>query len=91
MNTDSFVKGFKDVMSGAKPAISDEESAGGIQERDDCKETGRHEEAGRGEQEAGRGLPQREQKKEGVRTLESGLQYKVLKEGSGKKPTLYDK
>jgi FKBP-type peptidyl-prolyl cis-trans isomerase len=30
-------------------------------------------------------------KKEGVHTLESGLQYKVIKEGSGNKPTLYDK
>ena len=30
-------------------------------------------------------------KQEGVHTLPSGLQYKVLKEGSGVKPTLYDR
>lgn len=41
--------------------------------------------------EAGAKFLEENKKKEGVVTLESGLQYKVLKEGNGEKPTVNDR
>ena len=94
LDVDLFMKGLRDVLSGAKPAMSDQD----VQETMNVfkneltakkqaatkklvEENKKKEEAFLGENK----------KKEGVHTLESGLQYKVIKEGSGNKPTLYDK
>ncbi len=94
LNGDLFVKGFMDALAGAKLAISDKEAEDvmnvfktemGAKKQAETKkiaeENKKQEEAFLGENK----------KKEGVHTLESGLQYKVITEGSGNKPTLYDK
>ncbi|WP_320041087.1 FKBP-type peptidyl-prolyl cis-trans isomerase [uncultured Desulfobacter sp.] len=47
-------------------------------------------ESGKKNIEAGEKFLEKNSKKEGVKTTESGLQYKVLTEGSGKKPTATD-
>nr|WP_320193854.1 FKBP-type peptidyl-prolyl cis-trans isomerase [uncultured Desulfobacter sp.] len=47
-------------------------------------------ESGKKNIEAGKKFLEENSKKEGVKTTESGLQYKVLTEGSGKKPTASD-
>jgi FKBP-type peptidyl-prolyl cis-trans isomerase FklB len=94
LNADLFIKGFRDVLSGAKPAISDKDAQETMKVFKDemtakiqaekkkvAEENGKQEEA----------FLSQNKKKEGVQTLESGLQYKVMKEGSGNKPTLYDR
>ncbi|WP_321494041.1 FKBP-type peptidyl-prolyl cis-trans isomerase [uncultured Desulfobacter sp.] len=47
-------------------------------------------ESGKKNVEAGKKFLEENSKKEGVKTTESGLQYKVIIEGSGKKPTATD-
>ncbi len=47
-------------------------------------------ESGKENIEAGKKFLEENSKKEGVKTTESGLQYKVLTEGSGKKPAATD-
>lgn len=93
LKPEQFAKGFSDAMSGAKPALTDEEMRQVMtlytaeiamkkeeQTRKVLAENKTKEEAFLAEN----------QKKEGVQTLPSGLQYKVLKEGSGRKPTTDD-
>ena len=52
-----------------------------------CSAPGAHAQAGR---EKGEAFLTENAKKEGVKTLPSGLQYRVLKEGDGKHPTKAD-
>ena len=93
LNTDLFVKGFKDALSGAKPAISDQDAQAddeASRPRWPPKSRRRRRRSPRRTRSRKRHFSRENKKKEGVQTLESGLQYKVMKEGSGKKPTLYD-
>jgi FKBP-type peptidyl-prolyl cis-trans isomerase len=52
-----------------------------------CPTSGTHAQVGR---EKGEAFLIQNEKKEGVKTLPSGLQYRVLKEGDGKHPTKAD-
>jgi FKBP-type peptidyl-prolyl cis-trans isomerase FklB len=93
LRTDAFMKGVNDSLSGAKPSLTEAETQQII--------TGfRAELAAKKQAEAKKQAAENRQKeeafladnkgKEGVKTTPSGLQYKVLKEGDGKKPTAYD-
>ena len=93
LNTDLFMKGFKDVLSGAKPAMSEQDAQAAM---DAFKnemtvkkqaETKKLADENRKQEEA---FLAANKKKTGVHVRESGLQYKIIKEGTGKKPTLYD-
>jgi FKBP-type peptidyl-prolyl cis-trans isomerase FklB len=86
IDVDLLAKGMRDVFAG-KPAITQEEADKAINafmmKREKVK----------GEENIAKGNAFLEQnkKKPGVITTPSGLQYSVIKEGTGAKPTLNDK
>ena len=59
---------------------------GRFPERHDGEASGREKSRGREEQRKGKKFLEENKTKEGVKTTASGLQYKVLKEGSGPTP-----
>jgi FKBP-type peptidyl-prolyl cis-trans isomerase FklB len=73
-------KGVQDALSGAKPLLSNEE----IQETMVAFQKEMMEK----QKQRGEAFLSENKKKEGVKTLPSGLQYKVIKAGTGKKPKL---
>ena len=94
LNADLFVKGFRDVLSGAKPAISDkdaQETMSAFKNEMNAKTEATMKKAAEENKKQEEAFLSENKKKAGVHTLESGLQYKIIKEGSGNKPTLYDK
>ncbi len=93
LNTDAFLKGYKDTMSDAKPALSEEEIQqimtvfrGELDAKKEAQVKKLFEESKAKEA----AFLAENQKKEGVQVLPSGLQYKVVKDGNGKKPTSND-
>ena len=75
-------KGVQDALSGANPLLSSEE----VQQTMVAFQKEMMEK----EKQRGEAFLSENKKKEGVKTLPSGLQYKVIKAGSGKKPGLND-
>jgi FKBP-type peptidyl-prolyl cis-trans isomerase FklB len=75
-------KGIQDALSGANPLLSNEE----VQET----MVAFQKEMSEKQKQRGEAFLAENKKKEGVNTLASGLQYKVVKAGSGKKPKLND-
>jgi FKBP-type peptidyl-prolyl cis-trans isomerase FklB len=75
-------KGIQDALSGAKPLLSNEE----IQET----MVAFQKEMGEKQKQRGEAFLSENKKKEGVKALPSGLQYKVIKAGTGKKPKVND-
>lgn len=93
VNLDMVFKGIKDVYSGGTPLLTDQESMEAIKAFQQEKRT-KQEEARKKQAEenvkAGEKFLAENQKKEGVVTLPSGLQYKVVTAGTGKTPTAND-
>jgi FKBP-type peptidyl-prolyl cis-trans isomerase FklB len=93
LNPDVFGKGFKDTLSGAAPAMTDEEMQKTMSEfrvqmaAKKQAEMKKIAEENKAKEEA---FLAENKTKEGVKTTATGLQYKVLKEGTGKMPTAYD-
>ncbi len=82
-------KGFQDALAGAKPLLTDQEiqeTMATFQKEMMAKQA----ETGKKNKERGEAFLAENKKKEGVKTLPSGLQYKVIKAGTGKKPKLSD-
>lgn len=90
---EDFTAGLKDSMTGAKTALSLEEAGEALnaffKSLEDEQEAMR-EQMGKQFKEEGEVFLAANAKKEGVVTLPSGLQYKVIKEGTGKKPSVND-
>ena len=91
VNIDLVVKGLKDELAGKKPLVSDRELRRTmtmmeveLKKRDRIRNAPVVAEAN---MKKGEAFLAENRKKEGVVTLPSGLQHKVLKEGSGRKPT----
>ena len=91
---DDFTAGLKATLTGVEPAISYEEAGalldeffGKIQE----EQAARQAEIGAAMKKDGEAFLAANAKKEGVVVLPSGLQYKVLKSGDGRKPGMTDK
>jgi FKBP-type peptidyl-prolyl cis-trans isomerase FklB len=82
VDVNSLAKGIQDALSGAKPLLSKEE----IQET----MTAFQKEMAEKQKKRGEAFLSENKKKEGVKTLPSGLQYKVIKAGTGKKPKVND-
>ena len=82
-------KGVKDAFSGSQPLLNEQEireTTMAFQKEMMAKQ----EEVGKKNKKEGEAFLAENKKKEGVKTLPSGLQYKVIKAGTGKKPKLTD-
>jgi len=82
VDPNSLAKGIQDALSGTKPLLSNEE----IQET----MVAFQKEMAEKQKQRGEAFLSENKKKEGVKTLPSGLQYKVVKAGTGKKPKAND-
>jgi FKBP-type peptidyl-prolyl cis-trans isomerase FklB len=87
INTEAFTKALDDAFGGQKPEINPEEANKILQEFFQNIQKEQSEAA----TEAGKQFLENNSKEEGVVTLDSGLQYKVINEGNGEKPSINDK
>ena len=87
MNVEDFVKGLKDVLTGAKTEISHSEAQTVV--NDHFRKLA--EEVYEQNKASGEAFLANNAKKEGVVVLPSGLQYEVITEGNGKKPSATDR
>ena len=93
ISAEDFAQAIKDVLEGNELKISHRDAQGIVQEFFQKKEAeiqAQRAEQGKVHKEAGEKFLAENTKKEGVITLPSGLQYEVLKEGNGKKPSAKD-
>jgi FKBP-type peptidyl-prolyl cis-trans isomerase len=89
INEAAFIKGFSTVINDQKPELSEKE----ILQTLDAINTDLENESKsqtQGEKEKGRKFLEENRQKYGVKETHSGLQYKVIKESIGKKPTPTD-
>ena len=93
LNIDDFAQAIKDVISGSELKVQHREAQQIVQDyfaAQEKKINAQRTEQGKVHKEAGEKYLAENAKKEGVITLPSGLQYQVLKEGNGKKPSAKD-
>ena len=93
LNIDDFAQAVKDVLAGNELKIKSSEAQQIVQEfftQQEQKINQQRQEAGKMHKEQGEKYLAENAKKDGVITLPSGLQYQVLKEGNGKKPSAKD-
>ena len=93
VNPEFLVKGIKDAFSDSKPLMTDEEMKEALtafQKEMMAKQMELVKQLGEENQKAGEAFLAENRKKEGVISLPSGLQYKVIKAGSDKKPKATD-
>ncbi len=86
LNIDDFAQAITDVFNG-DAKLSDAEAQAAVQDFFSRKA----EEQAEAAKAEGENFLAENAKKEGVKTLPSGLQYKVLREGDGRKPSATDK
>ncbi len=90
VNFEDFTAGTKAVLKGEEPAVSFQE-AGKLLDKYfadiEAEQKAEKEAMGTAMREEGEAFLKMNASAEGVVTLPSGLQYKVLKEGTGKKPS----
>lgn len=93
LNIDDFAQAIKDVIGSKKPEIDDQEAQTLVQnffQEQEKQQRAAAAERFQTNREKGESYLVENGKKEGVVTLPSGLQYQVLKEGTGKKPKATD-
>jgi FKBP-type peptidyl-prolyl cis-trans isomerase FklB len=89
VNPNILARGVKDALAGGKPLLTEQEireAMTGFQKEMMAK----REVVAKKNKEQGEAFLAENKKKEGVKTLPSGLEYKVIKAGTGKKPRLSD-
>lgn len=89
VDVDTFVQGLRDVLEGKELQLSPEELRS-VVERYQAQQDAQHAKDAAGNAEAGRKFLEENAKKAGVQQLPGGLQYKILREGKGEKPSLSD-
>lgn len=87
IDVESFSKAFSDIISNGAAEMSPEEANQHIQEYFSRMQ----EEQMKANIEEGQKFLEENSKKDGVITLDSGLQYEILTEGDGPKPTANDR
>ena len=93
LDVDVFIKGLKDGFSGKKTLMTDDEmhaTMTAFQNDLTKKQSQGKQTAAEENKKVGEAFLAENKKKEGVMALPSGLQYKILKAGNGKKPTAAD-
>ena len=93
ISADDFAQAIKDVLEGNELKVSHRDAQTIVQEyfaKQQEKIQAERAEQGKVHKEAGEKYLAENAKKDGIVTLPSGLQYQVLKEGNGKKPTAKD-
>jgi FKBP-type peptidyl-prolyl cis-trans isomerase FklB len=93
ISAEDFAAAIKDVLEGKELKVSHREAQTIVQDyfqKQEKKLQAERVEKGKVHKEAGEKYLAENAKKDGVITLPSGLQYQVLKEGNGKKPTAKD-
>jgi FKBP-type peptidyl-prolyl cis-trans isomerase FklB len=88
-----FARGLKDALSGGPALLTDEEvraAVAGLREELRSRQVAAVRTRAEGNKKEGEAFLAANATKEGVVTLPSGLQYKVLKAGDGRKPTEAD-
>jgi FKBP-type peptidyl-prolyl cis-trans isomerase FklB len=89
INPDSLAAGLKDALNGAKPRLTDQECTEALtawQKDQMGKLAAQRKEAGEKNRKEGEKFLADNKAKEGIKSLASGVQYKVLKEGTGACP-----
>jgi FKBP-type peptidyl-prolyl cis-trans isomerase FklB len=93
VDADIVAKAIKDVLAGNKPLMTDEEvktTITGLQKDLQAKQQERAKVVGEKNKKEGEAFLAQNKAKDGVKTLPSGLQYKVITEGKGKTPKASD-
>jgi FKBP-type peptidyl-prolyl cis-trans isomerase FklB len=93
INLDTYASGIRDALSGTTPQLSQDEMRNTVTELQKRLAAARQKEMkeiGDKNLAEGKAFLENNKKKEGVTTLPSGLQYKVLSQGSGKTPKATD-
>lgn len=93
LSIDDFAQAIKDVIAGAELKVQHREAQQIVQDyfaQQEQKINAQRAEQGKAQKEAGEKYLAENAKKDGVVTTASGLQYKMLSEGSGKQPTAKD-
>lgn len=93
LNIDDFAQAIKDTINGAELKVSHKESQQIVQEffkEQEAKQRAQAAENGKVAREEGEKFLAENAKKDGVQVTESGLQYSVIKEGTGKSPKATD-
>jgi FKBP-type peptidyl-prolyl cis-trans isomerase FklB len=85
LNPDALLAGVKDALSGKQPALSEAEMKQTMEAWSKQMEE-KQKTAGEKNSVDGAKFLAENKKKDGVKTTASGLQYKVMKEGTGAKP-----
>ena len=94
LNVADFAQAVKDMIDGKEPQVPTAEAQQIVEHffrRQEEKQRAEAAEKYKGAKSEGEKYLSENAKKEGVVTLPSGLQYKVLKEGNGKSPKATDK
>jgi FKBP-type peptidyl-prolyl cis-trans isomerase FklB len=93
INVESLTAGLNDVLKGSGSKIAPaqaQEIMAKFQTEMQAKKTAKAAEAGKKNIDDGKSYLEKNGKAEGVKTTASGLQYSVIKEGSGEKPKSSD-
>ena len=89
IDPDTLLKGLKDALSGNKPLLSENEIrevTTAFRQEMATKQAEEKKKLAEKNKKEGEAFLDENKKKEGVKTLPSGLQYKVITEGSGRSP-----
>jgi FKBP-type peptidyl-prolyl cis-trans isomerase FklB len=93
ISAEDFAQAINDVLKGNELKVSHREAQAIVQDyfqKQEQKLQAERAEKGKAHKEAGEKYLAENAKKDGIVTLASGLQYQVLKEGNGKKPSVKD-
>jgi FKBP-type peptidyl-prolyl cis-trans isomerase FklB len=93
IDPDILARGMKDAMTGAKPLLTDEQAKAVLTQAQNevrAQQQAKMQQAGAANKKEGEAFLAANKAKDGVVTLPSGLQYKILTAGTGAKPTSSD-